>query len=188
MAIKPLPNFQKMWDAYPNGTADEVKAQIGGAINAAWITNTCAIRLSYCFNYAGTPVGAEAGNSKGKPRLVITGGDKKRYILRVREFNTWLLENYGKPTYKVKKERGAAMPPEFANKKGIIQFNDCGWSDASGHFDLWDGTACKHEAYWEKAKEVYIWEARPAFRVAPAAGGQLANGATPIVTLSTRSP
>ncbi len=185
----PLPKFDDLWKNYPHGTSAEVKKKIGGRIDAEWITNTCAIRLSFCFNASGAKfaVGSDAGNSKGVPRLVITGGDKKRYILRVKEFRTWLEKHYGKPTISLKKGPYGDAPPELAGKKGIICFEDCGWPDASGHYDLWDGSAAAHHAYFDKAKRVHLWECKPAFRVAPARAGQTSADGVPIVTLSTRA-
>ena len=53
---KPLPSLKKMWDNYPNGTAAQVKKDIGRRVDASCITNTCVIRLSRGFNYAGDPI------------------------------------------------------------------------------------------------------------------------------------
>ena len=32
------------------------------------------------------------------------------------------------------------------DKKGVIVFNDCNWSDATGHVDLFNGIQCEYEA------------------------------------------
>lgn len=34
----------------------------------------------------------------------------------------------------------------FKGKKGVIVFNDCNWSDATGHVDLFNGIQCEYEA------------------------------------------
>lgn len=180
-------NFQKLWDSYPHGEAEEVKAQIGGAVNAAWITNTCAIRLSHCFNAEGTfkiPAGYAFTDAKSPPKLsTVKGGNGNRYAYRVAEVLKYLKEKLGPAQLKVKKNRGDGMPEVFKGKKGIIVFNDCGWSDATGHVDLWDGENIAHHAYWSEAKEVSLWTPDATWRVAPAANGQLNQNGTPVVTV-----
>jgi hypothetical protein len=157
----PIPNADALISAYPLGPSDEVKKRIGGGINAGWITNTCAIRLSRSFNYSGQPIPSSYGNSKGKPALAIYGGDKKLYGLRVAEFRKWLEQKYGKPTLSFKAGPYGTAPSQLHGKKGIICFVDCGWSDASGHLDLWDGEKVVNHGYFELAKQVYLWESRP---------------------------
>ena len=183
-----FPDFQKLWDNYPTGTSDEAKKLIGGAVNAAWITNTCAIRLSRCFNKEGTlklPVSYTFANVKHPPKLnTVKGGDGMRYAYRVAEMLKFLQEKLGKPQLRILKKRGDPMPEAFKGKKGIIVFNDCGWSDATGHVDLWNGEACVGKAYWSEAKEVYLWTPNATWRVAPAAAGQVSQGGTPVVTVA----
>lgn len=149
-----LTRFSTMWDEYPMGTADEVKARIGGAVNAAWITNTCVVRLSRSLNYAGFPLPVR------HPTLAtLKGGDDKRYGFRVRELKAYLRAVYGPPdvTHAYEGDGGGDVPVEILKKKGIICFDVTGWSDASGHFDLWDGTACRNHAYFELASRVHLW-------------------------------
>ncbi len=151
-----LNNFAKMWDAYPypNGEADQVKQAIGGQVEANWITNTCVIRVSRSFNYAGHPIPDDHHGLN-----TITGADGLRYAFRVQEFYRYLLNAYGQPmlshTYV---ELGGQAPPEFIGRKGIICFIVKGWTDATGHMDLWDGRACIHQAYFDKASKVHLWE------------------------------
>lgn len=38
-------------------------------------------------------------------------------------------------------------------------FDVRGWSDATGHFDLWDGTKCVGSEYFEEAHAIYLWSA-----------------------------
>ena len=58
-----LPGFSLLSQNYPNGAAEEVKALIGGHVNAGWITNTCVIRMSRALNYAGAPITAQQNTS-----------------------------------------------------------------------------------------------------------------------------
>jgi hypothetical protein len=92
------------------------------------------------------------GNHPGL--MTVKGGNGMRYAFRVAEFKKYMQQKYGEPTF----SGGAGSESDFAGKQGIILFDDCGWSDATGHFDLWDGSACAHGAYWEQAKVVKLWE------------------------------
>jgi len=49
--------------------------------------------------------------------------------------------------------------PELRGKKGIIIFDVEGWSDATGHADLWDGMSVVGSDYGDKATSIYFWEA-----------------------------
>lgn len=48
-----LPSFTDLRINYPTTSSELVKATIGGAVNAAYITNTCVVRMSRAFNYLG---------------------------------------------------------------------------------------------------------------------------------------
>lgn len=67
-----LPNFDKVWSAYPPGTSGEVKRRIGGGVNGAWVTNTRVIRVSHSFNEAGVPI------PSNHPGLITTFGVNKK--------------------------------------------------------------------------------------------------------------
>lgn len=44
-------------------------------------------------------------------------------------------------------------------KKGVIAFVVKGWDDATGHFDIWDGSSCKYKCdYFKQAERVDLWE------------------------------
>ena len=143
-----LPSFSSMWTNYPfpGGSSSAAKAKIGGNVNMGWITNTCVIRLSYCFNKSGHPI------PNGYPGLnTARGGDGKRYAYRVREFKTFLERKY-------KYADASGDRSAVDGKRGIIMFDVAGWSDATGHFDLWNGSSCRHKAYFENASVVHLWE------------------------------
>jgi len=46
---------------------------------------------------------------------------------------------------------------DFEGLEGIMMFDVEGWSDATGHFDVWNGSATKHAEYWALAKAVHLW-------------------------------
>ncbi len=142
-----LPTLSRMWNKYPLGNASEVKQAIGGNVDAGYITNTCVVRVSYCFNYAGQAIPAS------HPGLVtVRGADNKRYALRVREFDQYLRSQFKNP------EIHGTDPQPFEGKRGVIMFDVTGWSDATGHFDLWDGSRCRGSNYFSKASDIYLWE------------------------------
>ena len=103
-----MPSFQKMWDNYPDERdSTKVKKLIGGRVDASWITNTCTIRLSRAFNYAGDPI------EKGLAGLnAVSGADGKWYAFRVREMEKYLRAKYGAPKLKLQRaiRRSSAQP------------------------------------------------------------------------------
>jgi len=128
------------------GSSEEVKRKIGGNVNASWITNTCVIRMSYAFNKSFSPI------PNGWAGLTtVKGGDGKRYAFRVAEFKPYLVGKYGKP------DVTGTTAAEFSGKKGIIMFDVQGWSDATGHFDLWDGSQARNHEYFAQSSKVYLW-------------------------------
>ena len=128
-------------------------------MNARWITNTYAIRLSRALNYTGILVPANVHHL-----LTVKGGDKKRYALRVREMRQWLEHTLGKPTFDAKKTKGTPFDKTpISSMKGIIAF-DIAFSEATGHLDLWNATQFSSELiaskdYWTAATRISLWKA-----------------------------
>lgn len=137
-----IPAFSGLLAHYPHGDASSVKRRIGGNVNLGWVKNTCVIRLSYAFNKAGAPI------PRNVPGLsTIRGGDNKRYAYRVAEFRRFLESRV----------RPADIRGDVSGEKGVILFEVSGWSDATGHFDLWDGKQCAHQGYFDRASDVLLW-------------------------------
>ena len=158
-----LPSYETLWDVYPDymnyPDPQVVKELIGGNVNATWITNTCAIRMSRAFNYSGHPV------PEGYPGLkTVRGGDDMRYAFRVREMRKWLDASLVKPAFDIKKPAGTHFnKATIANIIGVIAF-DIAFSDATGHLDLWDGSIISSENhmsrnYYDSATRITIWKA-----------------------------
>src|SRR5215204_652490 len=81
--------------------------------------DTCAIRLSRTLNYNAVPV---PSNLAGL--LTVSGGDRKKYALRVRETRAWLLQTLGRPAFDQTKKEGAAFDKSLlATMRGIIGFD-----------------------------------------------------------------
>ena len=147
-----------MWDAYPNplGTPEEAKATIGGQALAETIDNTCVLRLSRAFNYSGNPI----PKSSTDEIATIRGADGLNYALRVRELARYLRRKYGPPTveHDYPPPGGGDIPASFKGRQGVIVFEVEGWTDATGHVDLWNGARCRHNAYFNRAQHVMLWE------------------------------
>lgn len=140
-----VPDFVKLNQFYPTGEAEDVKARLGGAINAAWITNTCTIRLSRALNYSGVTVPWNfpvlASNGKQAAAVTVLGADKKRHMIRVREMWQWVKKIFGK-SVSARYETGELPGPPAAimGKQGILYVKVDVWSDATGHFGVWNGS------------------------------------------------
>jgi hypothetical protein len=153
--MEDLPAFKKLWDGFPRGSVEDVKTLIGGRVDADWIKNTCAIRVSRALNQAGAPVPFTP------PKNTISGADGKWHFFKVADLRTYLLKTYGPPGVVVKRS-DKAVPidaSKFAGMKGIIHFDVQGWTDATGHFTVWDGTTCGDKCYFDKASAVSLWKA-----------------------------
>lgn len=137
-----IPAFSGLWNHYAFGESASVKRRIGGNVNLPWVTNTCVIRVSRSFNYGGSPIPRNANGLN-----TIKGGDGKRYAFRVREFHRFLVNHVRAPD----------VEGDVSGQKGVILFLTSCWSDATGHFDLWDGSKCAHKAYFDEADKVLLW-------------------------------
>jgi hypothetical protein len=160
-----LPSFDSLWECYPHGEANEVKKHLGGQIDADWITNTCTIRISRALICANRPLQLPFKLSTGKDLLAVPGAPfrktpKPMYSIRVKEFSEYARAKFGKPSLTFANTGdGGAIPAAFKGKSGLIMFDVRVWSDATGHFDLWDGETeqCAHECYFDKARNVALW-------------------------------
>ncbi|MDF4976359.1 T6SS effector amidase Tae4 family protein [Vibrio parahaemolyticus] len=47
---------------------------------------------------------------------------------------------------------------KIKGRKGIIVYQVDGWSDATGHADLWDGNKCVYQGYVSVTHKVLFWE------------------------------
>jgi hypothetical protein len=137
MSKHALPSFLALQKNYPtNPDSPKVIQQLGGELTQSWVgPNSCVMRMSKAFNYAGK---AHEIPPSHKGLLSVKGKDGKNYAIRVIEFINYLHSHYRVPDIV---KTGSAMKPEsFDGKKGIIAWLIDGWSDARGHFTLWDGS------------------------------------------------
>ncbi|PIT65075.1 cytoplasmic protein [Snodgrassella alvi] len=146
------PLFSKAWAAsqiiYNKNDTDKERLNrvaniIGGKVASninnpdpkqQW-TNTCAVRMSYILNYSGLKI-----SPSGKK--TVSGKDKNWYYYRVNYLIDFLKTQWGEP--KIIKY------PTVIGKKGIILFQISGWSDATGHATLFDGSKCYDHCYFSE--------------------------------------
>lgn len=140
-------DFEDLWDNYPDYSTDQVKEDIGGNVNAEWLTNTCVVRLSHAFNYTRSLANISMQHSYLN---TTRGEDGYRYAFRVREMILYMLETYGRPQV-VNKQQAEGVA-------GIILFDRRGWSDADGHFDIWDGYTARYSDYMDESENIFIWK------------------------------
>jgi len=171
-----LTGFDRMWDAYPNAGegAEAAKRTIGGGADVAWIANTCVLRISRSFNYGGYPIPDRADDEI----KTVRGADRMHYAFRVREFVRWIRRKLGPADFEhaYPAPGGGDVPSALLGKQGLIVFEVTGWTDATGHIDLWDGEACRNHGYFERASKVLLWEIADAPSGPTLTGSVGANG------------
>ncbi len=157
--MRTLPRFDPLWQSYPGegSTADDVKRLIGGAVNASWIRNTCAIRLSRALNYAGQPIPHGRLLKNGRFLSVVSGADKLHYSYRLSEIKQYIFEEYGPAQISETAEPSNVPKEAFLGQKGIIVFDVKDFADATGHIDIWNGERARLHSYFTTAYRVCLW-------------------------------
>jgi hypothetical protein len=160
--------FQKLLSSYPQGSVDDLRVIIGRPAET-WISNTCAIRVSYAMNEAGFVIDHAVQDQRsltdpnGKINFISDRSGVRNgryYVYRVDEFARYMLKKYGKPQIwgKGDKKGGDDLRRAVQGRKGVILFVVKSWSDATGHFDLWDGSKASHDDYFSVASDVFLWQ------------------------------
>ena len=141
-------NLSKYFGEVKDLSVSEVGEKIGGKVGLniknGTFQNACAIRMSYAFNKSGKLISKTDG-------AVSSGKDKNWYLYRVADFINFLKSNYTD----IEEETDIS---KFEGKKGVIVFKDCGWSDATGHVDLYDGNQVEGSDYSNKAKSMILFK------------------------------
>ncbi|WP_066267968.1 type VI secretion system amidase effector protein Tae4 [Hydrogenophaga palleronii] len=144
------PTFTAAWTASQqiysaSDSARKVADVVGGRVaenindkTSPW-RNTCAVRMSYILNKSGLSIPPMPETRKG--------GDGQNYFFRVRDLVAFLKRAWGAPEV-------VAYPPggggALAGKSGLILFEIQGWSDASGHATLFNGSSCYDHCYFNE--------------------------------------
>ncbi|MGX9728030.1 MAG: type VI secretion system amidase effector protein Tae4 [Candidatus Electronema sp. VV] len=158
-----LPPWSILQTHFPAKPAGDVFQAIGGKVfynyQIGVFSNACSTRISAALNESGKehaiPFFKDAGTTGKLQAQVSSGANKKWYIFRVKMLVKHLTERYGKPDEFLPED----YQQKIAGRKGIIVFEVKGWSDATGHADLWDGAACLWHGYDSVAEKILFWEA-----------------------------
>jgi hypothetical protein len=151
-----LPSWKSLYDNYAGDeeSSEDFRARIGGEVDNPQLTNTCVLRMSEAFNLAGHAI------PRGRAGLyTLKGGDKLNYAVRVAEFRKYMVSAYGQPDVVRKPPKGrptGVASTEFSGLRGVLCFQ-VNFSDATGHFTLWDGSRAVHGDYFSHAFQVSLW-------------------------------
>jgi hypothetical protein len=153
-----LPSWKALYDNYAGDeeSSEVFRARIGGEVDNPQLTNTCVLRMSEAFNLAGNAI------PRGRAGLyTLKGGDKLNYAVRVAEFRKYMVSAFGQPDIVRKPPKGRPVgvaSTEFPGLRGVLCFQ-VSFSDATGHFTLWDGSRAVHGDYFNRAFQVSLWMA-----------------------------
>jgi len=144
----------------------QVADVIGGAVakniatletkndTSKWI-NTCAVRMSFILNNANVYIPKRSGQT-------VTGKDNRNYFYHVKDLILFLTGIWGKADYII--QFPVINDKNITGKNGLILFEVSGWSDASGHATLWNGTECYDHCYFNPfpnpkvvTKKAHFW-------------------------------
>ncbi len=149
-----LPPFLLMWNNYPIIEKSQVLELVGGTVFARNPDNSCVIRLSRAFNYAGDPI------IRGFAGIyTLPGADGFQYGVRVAEMEEYLRRKYGEPAVQVSSTDASVRKAAVTGLRGVIQFNVHfpSGSKATGHMDIWDMDKARYHSYFNRAYEVLLW-------------------------------
>lgn len=178
-----------VWQRYALVGGEPLKEYInhknffGRSYNYADYSNTCALQVSYAFNYGGMLLENYISKNKssllqGFKNVMLKGADNNNYIAGVINIIRFLETKdvwgkadkpYSPKIMLIKKENIDFYNNEFSkfNKNGVVGMIVSGWDDAEGHITLWDREEKKfldNSNYLLDArsavviKEFYFWE------------------------------
>ncbi|KAH0789534.1 hypothetical protein GPJ56_006500 [Histomonas meleagridis] len=132
-------DFDKMW-ADTIYDDDNPGTTLGG--NLTSLTNFCCVRLSHALMSGGHTI-TQTSDFKDK--------NGKRYIIRCATMKAYLTQKISAP------KKILAITK---TTRGIVYFEDCGFSDATGHFALVKKGVFRRagDNYSNLAKSIYLWE------------------------------
>ena len=157
-----LRDFEALWKFYPLWSVEDtvfnlfLESQQTPFETKSWVLehvkNTCVIRVCYALNCSVNPI-----------RRVRIGanyltGVKGYYLIRVADLRHYLTKRYGAPNVETSL-KGDKAKEILKGKKGLVCF-DVPYGDATGHFDLWNGSTIRKSDQFNHAKlqKVSLWE------------------------------
>ena len=144
-----MPEFQEVWDAFPEGGQSDILKSLGQDKNGSWRREECsALQLSVALAAAGH---GQARTFKVKPEELKDAAGNLLCV-DVADLVGNLKEHVGAPKHA--KDAG-----KIAGQKGIVFFEGvAAIKDQTGHIDLFDGTTTKGTEYFTDATKVWFWE------------------------------
>ena len=146
-----LPTFNALRSNYKGEAFEpaDIYKLIGGKVeqnfnnNKDAYFNTCALRLSYAFNYSGVVIPFHKDETG-------SGSDSRWYFYRVKDIIRFINNNFPFSRKLTSKNK-----TDFFNHCGIIYFK-ANWRDSSGHITLWDGNKVMHGDYFLQSQETTL--------------------------------
>jgi Type VI secretion system (T6SS), amidase effector protein 4 len=129
--------FADLSSNYPTVSKTDLFTSLGGdwpnLIDDPNYKNTCCIRLSLAILDAN-------GTITSNYREAITG-DGRPLIIKVATMGKYVNDSLGPFYWGMSKNPGVSIGPgTLPRQSGIIAYH-VAWADATGHFDLWTGSA-----------------------------------------------
>lgn len=146
------PKFENLWKHFPDHvqykSMFDLYMMLGGAaqknIQAPGFGpngNACASRMSVALSLSGHKIDETLAQTS---RARTLGTDRGyRIIYGVADLRNYLLRAFGQPM----SDNVSPYNDAFGGKKGIIAFNVSGWSGATGHIALWNGSAFREPSF-----------------------------------------
>lgn len=153
---EPMPSYSVVsskFNIVAKMSSPDVYKLIGGMVYENYLrdpqaySNACTLRLSYALNMSGNniPYIKDVTGSGD----VDKDGTKEWYFYRVTDMTNYLNNTYG--------EYDIVTINDIQGQEGIIGYTECGWGNATGHLDIWDGNDCLSQGY-SNCDIIYFWK------------------------------
>ena len=148
-AVNKLPEFEEVWEAYPDQGQSDLLKSLGQDKNGPWRRDECsALMVSVALTEAGYTLPRTFVH---KPDELKSAGGKNLCV-DVADLVATLKQHVGQG--KNIQDQG-----KVAGQKGIILFEGVdSIKDQTGHIDLFNGTITKGTEYFSEAEKVTFWE------------------------------
>ena len=134
-------SLSRHFDKVKNLDVKQVGKLIGGKVEYntgnGIFRNACALRMSYALKHSGVSISGGDG-------AVSSGADGNWYLYRVEDIIKLIQKTIVIPSIN---SDSKSYKSDFKDKRGIIVFSSCGWTDSTGHVDLFDGKNVEGKSY-----------------------------------------
>jgi hypothetical protein len=139
-----MPSFSALRDNYPKDEKQVLfRDVLGGGfpalIDKPSYKNTCAIRLSVALHRSGFVIPADIAKADGNHK----DKDGKSILVKVEKMRSCLVSIIGPISWGISKQPGTPLPfADFPKRTSIVMYRSRDFNQATGHVDLWTGSAC----------------------------------------------